>query len=385
MAEIAYTERHIEIKYRKSSGGERRRFNLEFPHLLGLTASFVLEVERFRGTWRAIRVLVDPEDEDLEADPEYLARDLAEVRWHISPANRRDREIPPVVAVWMREGLLIAAGLPDRFGGRHSPLAEQLANPDPSRPAYIWPEPSTWDAAEKTILPQASKYSGSVAIPWYTPQEWFRRPDVAAELNEEPTDEETLAFLMAEEYARFVRRVRTLLAFCRRKNIPAHVVLGDVDKALEYFEHRGLDPLNQLSWAEAASNVFDPMPDAFLEGTDLKPPPGPEQPEAVLYAFGHWPGYERADAVGALILQGGKEVGSLVVWPNPALPPQAAAEVAFGALMEGLAAVGVEEIRTVDEVLPFVLCPGCGELLLHFPDEDEDGSGLWLPDRPHVH
>ncbi|SMB96135.1 SEC-C motif-containing protein [Thermanaeromonas toyohensis ToBE] len=385
------------VDYCRPSGGERRSFALCLTHLNGYEAAFTLVAERRpSGAWKPLRAAVDVDETD--ADPDEVARDLADLRWYIFPARERGRVLPPVIAVWEEGDLVVAACLSDRYGGKRLPYAEQERwsgsdaegeAPDPGRFLCWWPDPEAWDASKEAAEHLKLVPVKEIAVNFFPFGEWFKRADVIREMEEYRTEleeaeddpellAEVLADIRAEEYARYLRRVRTMLLYCRERNISAKVVVGDVRRAEAFFKEKGLDALEPPAWA-AASAVFEPMPDFLIEELGFCGPLGVaasgQKLKAALSLISHLPGVAPApDAVGAVVHAGTRHVASLVAWVNP-LGGWEAVEGAVDALVEELSRRGVKEMTMIDGLLPFEACPCCGRLSLRVPDD-------WLRPEP---
>ena len=390
MPEVVLSEHSFAIRYRRPSGGAVRSFDLALRYLNGTELAFTLTVQRnARGEWKVLRAEIDPEETD--ADIEEAARDLAALQWRIFPTGERGRSLPPLVALWERDGLVLAACLPEKYGEKRLPLARQEEwfaedpdedPPDPERFLCWWPDPDAWGFTEKTFSFLRLTPAEEVAVSFFSFSEWFRRPDIAREMdeylaeledieNDPQTRAEVMAEIRAEEYAKYLRRFRTILLCYRKKGVRTKVVVGNVRRAEAYFAEKKLDPHDPSAWA-AASCVFEPMPDFLLE--EVKPC-GPlgvvsagQKLRAAVSAYSHWP--ETApgiDLVAAAVFAGARHLSSLYVWLNPLAEWGRTAEKAVDALFAELCRRGVREVSLVDGVFPFEACPHCGGLSLRAP------------------
>lgn len=393
--EITDAGRNLVVRYRRPSGGATRSFDLVLQHLNGAAVAFTLTAERTRGGWRVLQAAIDLGETD--ANPDDAARDLADVRWHVFPARERGRVLPPVVAFWQEGGLVLAACLPDRYEGKRLSLARQEEwfaedpegePPDPGRLLCWWPDPAAWEAAKEGASYLKLVLAKGAAVNFFTFREWFERADVkqemeecVAELEEMDGDpdlrSEILAEIKGEEYARYIRRLRTMLLCYRERGIPIEVMAGDVRRAEAYFAREGLDPRDPSAWAACA---FDVMPEFLLEEQSSCGPVGAvasgQKLRAAVSFYSHWPGvFPGVDATGVAVYAGATHLVSLVAWLNPLANWEIAAEKAADALFEELRRRNVRDICVVDGVFPFEVCPRCGGISLRVPD-------AWLKPGP---
>lgn len=391
MPEIAIKDDRVVVEYQKGSGKKIRRFNLGLDHLGDSFVAFTLIAEEKPSGWRVLRAEIDLDDTTANSDD--AAADLADVRWHIFPSRERGRKLTPVVTYWEKDGLVLAACLSDRYAVRKIPFAEQKRRfkgmPNPDDLLCWWPSRNAWQVAKESARHLSLFPVKDVAVSFYSLNEWIQRPDVRAEIGEYLADLEemeddpeirasVLAEIAAEEYSRYVRRIRTMLLYYRKKGIPAKVVVGSVRRAEAYFAEKNLDPLDPSAWA-AASHVFDAMPDFAIEELYSCGPVGVtasrQKLRAALSLISHWPGVVPGpDAVGAVICAGSVHMISLVAWLNPLAGPDAF-EKAASALLDELSRRGVDQVTLADGILPFEVCPCCGKFALRVPDD-------WLKPEP---
>ena len=296
--------------------------------------------------------------------------DIAGLHWRIFPAKERGRKLLPVVDCWEKGGEVLVACLSQKYGIEKKSFAAQWrfaedpeVPPDPERLLCWWPDPHAWEIMKETKT--YSKYFPlqGYALPFYTFSEWFKRPDTKDVVYAE----------RALEYARYIRRLRTMLLFCRQKNIPVNLTVGKVEKAFDVFEKKSLDPTEQTSWAYAAS-LFEEMPDVLVEKILPCGPAGivssRRQAEATLTYFSHMPESPMLDCVGASIHSGKTRLCGLIAWLNP-LAGEAVYEEAADALFDTFKEYDVTKVCTVNGVLPFESCPECGGLSLRVADSNE--------------
>jgi hypothetical protein len=263
MEDIADRSDCITVRYRRPRGGKRKDFYLVISYLNGTEVRFVLTAELGKAGWRVLHAVIDNENDMAEE----AARDFASLHWHIFPQRCDGYVLPPVVAVWDVEGLTVAACVPPEWGGRSLPCARQRQwftpgdrLPDPARALCWWPSPAVWYRWRETGRYLCRKrFSAPAVIPFFTFSQWVRRADVKRAFDEKREamrqfeggrcgeefrglHDEIVAEDIAEGYARYVRGVRTALAFLRKRGIPVRVVLGDAARAQEFFSENGCDP-----------------------------------------------------------------------------------------------------------------------------------------------
>lgn len=350
--------------------GRTREFPLALHYLNGTAVGFSLVARRRpNGTWKVTEALLDKDAPLLESAVE----DFAALRWCVFPGDQRGRKLPPVVALWEEGGLVIAAVLPPEYGGKELPLAEQERwfdegegggePPDRDRLLCWWPDPRVWNEMKGVVRETAKvvPVGKDVDIAFYTFSEWFARPDLLGVADR------------AAEYAQYVRRIRTMLYFCRVRGLNARVKLGNVKRAEEVFVRRGLDAARPSSWAAAAVE-FDPMPEFVLEEKAACGSAGTvvaaQEVKAAVGFYSHFPGGSSgADCVGALLQAGSRHLCDVLLWPNPLLMAGGRVEDAVDGLWERLEYRGVREVSVLDGVLPFEVCSECGGMALRVPTE----------------
>ncbi|ACX52542.1 SEC-C motif domain protein [Ammonifex degensii KC4] len=366
---------------------EKRSYPLELPHLNG-DVRFVLSVEKRGGVWGVREIRVDEEESD--ADPWEALGDLAALRWYVLSREERRRELPPLLGWWDEGDLTVAACLPEEFGEKR-PFAEQ-AGKDSLRDkrAWLcwWPSPAAWEASRRVVESTPLK---RFEVNFFTFNEWIRRPDVLEEEREgfdaefegedlTPEERESLrAFYRADTYARYLRRIRTMLLHFELNGRPVELKVGNVERARAFFREKGLSPLDPAAWA-AASHAFDEMPECVLEVLDACGPLGeavsPTDLKAAIGLYSHMPGSPQLpDFVGAAVCAGSQQVFALAAWLNP-LRGEEALDAATEAVMEELTRRGVSKVAVIsEEFLPIDVCPCCGKLTLRVPTE-------WLKPQP---
>lgn len=382
------------VQYREGSNKKTDHFNLLLDYFNG-QAAFTLHVEeRPRGgTPRVLRAEIDLAETTV--NPETVAADLADVRWHIFPSEARRRKIPPIVAYWEKGGLLVAACLSDRYTTQRLSFAEQQEWFDrgvlpPESWLCRWPSRSAWQVAKSSIRHLNSFPAQNLVVSFFTLGEWMQRPEVRAKLLEHTSDlaeldddpetcAEIMAEIAAEEYSRYVRDIRTLLLYYRTRGAPVKVVMGDSQRAKSHFAEKQLDPQDSVAWASAAL-VFDEMPDFWVETVSPYGPFGAVKPNQTLRAalsfINHWPGVSlEPDAIGAAVFAGTRHLYSVVAWLNPLAGPDALSRAA-DALVEKLTHAGVAEFAYIDGILPFELCVCCGRLSLRAPSDWSAPAGV---------
>lgn len=397
--EIAERGNALVVRYCRPEGGPRREFGLRLRYLNGTTVSFTLLAERKKsGAWGVFKAVIDLEETEM---PEEAAADFALLRWHVFPRKERGRVLPPIAALWDAGDLVVAACLPPERGGKPAPLAVQERwfspaweedSPDPERLLCWWPDPAAWKIARQVAEAFKIAPARAVDVAFFPFSQWRLRADVRTKTEEmrsllqeaareaggdseedKELNRRILAKLVAEEYAAYVRRVRTQLACLKKRGVPARVVLGDVSLAERLFAERGLDPGDPASWAQAAATLPE-MPDFVLEEHGGRGPlgavAGPAKVRAAVSFHSHWPDSPCADMIAAGVFAGSRFLAGLMCWLNPLRSGDlAVTKGAVDALYEALLKRGVREIAAIDGVLPFEVCPDCGGLSFRMPDE----------------
>ncbi|SHF65886.1 SEC-C motif-containing protein [Desulfofundulus australicus DSM 11792] len=392
--DIAARSDCITVRYRRPRGGKRKDFYLVMNYLNGTEVRFVLAAELGKAGWRVLHAVIDDESDMAEE----AARDFASLHWHIFP-QRRDRYVlPPVVAVWDVEGLTVAACIPPEWGGRFLPCARQRQwftfgdrLPDPGRALCWWPSPAVWDRwREAGRYLGRKRFSAPAVIPFFTFSQWVRRADVKRAFDEKREamrqfeggrygeefrglHDEIVAEDIAEGYARYVRGVRTALAFLRKRGIPVRVVLGDTARAQEFFSENGCDPGDPASWGNAAA-VFPEMPDCVVEEYNYSGPLGAAvgagKLRAAVSGYSHWPNSPAVDFIGASIYSGNRHLIDIACWLNPIkVDSPAAFEKLYSTFRGELARRGVKDVVFSDTIFPFRVWPHNRELALLAPGD----------------
>jgi hypothetical protein len=311
------------------------------------------------GEKKVVELLLDKDLSEEETD------DIADLYWYVFPKKERGKKLPPVVDSWENDGFVLAACLSQKYGLKEKPFAEQWAPfesdsvpPDPERLLCWWPDPRAWDLMKQTKnLGRYYPLTG-YAFPFYVFSEWFKRPDT-----------QNVGFAeRGAEYARYLRRLRTMLLFCKQKGLDAKLTVGNVKSAYHYFRKNGLNANNPDSWA-AAANSFSEMPEVFVERRLPCGPAGVLDPKketvATISYYSHMPGMPVIDCVGASLYSGNTPLCDVLAWPNPLAGEEGfkkAAEALFGVFQE----YAVGKVYTVDGVLPFEACPECGNISVRF-------------------
>lgn len=389
----------LAVRYRRPQGGKRREFDLCLRYLNGTEVCFTLSVERGKnGKWKVLQAVVDAGESAMGVE---AVQDFAFLRWYIFPKKERGRVLPPVVALWDVSELTVAACLPPERGGKALPLAQQerwfsgdpeSEPPDPGRLLCWWPDPAAWEVSRKTAETLKLVPANAVDVSFYTFSQWKQRADTKRELERleallregtpdaelpDREDERIIAEIMAdtlaEDYASYVRRVRTSLAFFKKRGIPVRVTLGDTARASEIFASEGLDPHNSAAWAQVSS-AFPEMPDFVLEEYGSCGPLGVVRRagdlKAAITCYSHWPDSPVMDMAAAAVCMGSQHLVNIACWLNPLKTGDSGAvEKAVDALCEELQRRGVKKIAMIDGVFPFEVCPCCGEMISRVPDE----------------
>ena len=316
------------------------------------------------GTYEVLEVLMDK-----SLDREDLTN-IADLRWYVFSAFRQDLILPPLVASWEDDDLVVAACLGKKYGGERAGFRRQMddledgdAMPDADRLLCWWPENSSWMTMGTMMADLKRHYDTETFVyPFYTLDEWYARRDYA----------HTDYGVRAVEYARHLRQVRTMLLWQRQRNQPTPIAVGSVPKAEHLFKEMGLDPDDQGSWSAVVTS-FDPMPDVLLETSRPCGPAGvvgqPADVTAVISVLSHLPGLAPSvDCIGAAIYAGRTHMTDLFAWCNP-LAGAGAYTKAIDVLMTQFEKYGVDEVVEMEGMLPFEVCPDCGRLTLRVPDE----------------
>ena len=390
MGEVKIKNDKIIVNYCRSKSKKQRTFDLVLPYINDTEIVFTLVAEqRSSGSWKPVKAVINTEE--TTADEEEAANDLADLMWYIYPKKERGRKLPPIVDSWEKGDLIIAACLNERYKAKHLTAAQQeklewdkkSSVPDPDRLICWWPEPATWKSLKEIKKLFKTNAVKEMSVAFYTFSQYFKRPDIQKEmrkyweeLREITEDPEEFAAIGAsiktEEYARYLRRLKTTLLFFKKNDIPFNLTLGDVEQAEEFFKKERLNPLDQLSWAKAAY-AFKPMPDFLVEEQILAGPCSiigkKEKIKASLSFLSRLPGASPVpDAVGAAIYAGDKHISSTVFWFNPAATPETV-DKTIEAVMQELVKRGVKEIVTIDEMLPFESFWEFEGLSLRVPDD----------------
>ncbi len=266
---------------------------------------------------------------------------------------------------------MIAACLSEKYGEKfftakqQENLEKEVLNSD--RLICWWPDPLIWESAKKFKESFNSLPFNEIAVPFYTFKEYFKRPDIQAEMQKywdelEEISESPQEFavigesIKADEYAKYLRGLKTTLLFLKKNNIPFKLTLGNVERAEEFFKKENLDPFQLDSWITAAP-IFEPMSDFLIEEQVLTGPSsiitGKEEIKACLSFLSHFPYVAPVpDAVGAVVYAGDKHVSSTVFWFNPATTIEIVNK-AMEAALEELNKRGVEKIVMIEEIVPF--------------------------------
>ncbi|MGB9801913.1 MAG: YecA family protein, partial [Arcobacter sp.] len=227
------------------------------------------------------------------------------------------------------------------------------------------------------------RFSAPVAIPFFTFSQWVRRADVKRAFDEKREamrqfergrygeefrglHDEIVAEDMAGEYARYVRNVRTALAFLRKRGVPVRVVLGDAARA-------GCDPGDPASWGKAAA-VFPEMPDCVVEEYNYSGPLGAAvgagRLRAAVSGYSHWPNSPAVDFIGASVYSGNRRLVNVACWLNPVkVSDPASVRKAVDGFCSELARRGVKNITFSDTVFPLRVHPYSQELVLFAPGD----------------
>ncbi|EGD51888.1 hypothetical protein TheetDRAFT_1280 [Thermoanaerobacter ethanolicus JW 200] len=385
MRKIVNRKDKIIINYSQSKGGKQRSFNLVFPYINDTEIDVVLVAEESdSGEWNPLKAFIDKEE--TTADEEEAAKDLADLTWHIYSRKERKKLLPPVVNLWEEGNLIIAACLSEKYGEKfftakqQENLEKEVLNSD--RLICWWPDPVIWESAKKlkesfNLLP-----FNEIAVPFYTFKEYFKRPDIQAEMQKywdelEEISESPQEFavigknIKVDEYAKYLRGLKTTLLFLKKNNIPFKLTLGNVDQAEEFFKKENLDPFQLDSWIIAAP-IFEPMSDFLIEEQILTGPSsvitGKEEIKACLSFLSHFPYTAPVpDAIGAVVYAGDKHISSTVFWFNPATTIEIVNKTMEEALEE-LNKRGAEKIIMIEEMVPFETSWEGEGLLLQIPE-----------------
>lgn len=337
---------------------------VELGLLNGRETEIELAVRRKKdGTQKVVEILLD---KDLSEED---VGDIADLHWYLFPKKERGRKILPVLNCWENNGTVLVACLHPKYGIEKKSFAEQqgfLENEDISpgadRLLCWWPDPRAWETMRDTKNQLKYLPVKGIAFPFYTFSEWFKRPDT-----EDAEDR-------GVEYARHIRRLRTMLLYCRLNSIEVKLTVGNVQRAYSFFSENKLDPSDPISWA-AAADAFEEMPDILVERRFPCGPAGVLNPKnritATISYFSHLTDSPSMDCVAASICSGETPLCDVIVWPNPLAGGKAYEEAAV-AISNALQEYGVEEAFSIDGVLPFRACPGCGGMSL--PSIDETGE-----------
>ena len=309
----------------------------------------IIAHRRKDGTYAAAEILLD-----RSLDKRDVAN-IAELYWYIFPAEQRGRKLPPIVESWIEDETVIAACLNQRYGGDREPWGQQLARlsdetnpPGPERMLCWWPDRQAWEIAREVASQVKFAPNARFAYPFYTFSEWFARPDVSVNHTDRAT-----------EYARYICKLRTILLYHMQRNHKVKVTLGNKENRL--------DPNNQTFWSSVVTE-FGEMPELFVE---RKYPCGPVgvvrsgiERVAVVNMISHLPGVAQSlDCVGAAVFDGDVELCRIFIWCNP-LFSASFFEKAMDALFAECDKVNVSQLMFNDNLVPFNVCPGCGEMIL---------------------
>lgn len=344
------------VQYQHYSGGRKQSFDLLMDYLQGTVVTFSLLVEqKHNGNWKVLSATID--EDETTADPEEALEDLAELRWHIFPDKERGRKIPPVVAVWETDRLVIAACLSDKYS-RERFAAKKQEEPSAERRLCWWPDSAAWDMGKQVVSHMKQMALGGMEIQFYPFSKWAARPDVVQEVEElfsvisgDDDDPEPLqsphAEMYADLYAQYLRRMRTMLLYLTQRKIAAKIVLEQTKNEMPDFV---MEEISQTG------------PVGIVDGKII----------AVVSSHSHWPkGNTGIDMIGATIYTGTTHLTSLLFWPNPLVDDSE--EKATDALLQELTKRCVQKVIMADQILPFEICPHCHQVLLPgLPDEKEE-------------
>lgn len=336
---------------------ETHEASVEMALLNGKKVEIDLVIKRKKdGTHKVVELLLPKNLSEEEID------DIADIHWYVFPKKERGQKLFPIIDCWEKDETVLTACLSPKYGLTKRTFAEQWAplenenvSHDPARLLCWWPDSRAWEAMKEINSGPLKEH----VFPFYTFSEWFKRPDTG---NVSYTERGT------EYYARYLRRLRTILLFCRQKGIKAKLTVGNIESAYRYFKEKRLDPNEQPSWAFVATQ-FDEMPDVLVEKKLPCGPVGILDPKqgtvATVSYYSHMPEFPSIDCVGASLYSGNTPLCDLLAWPNPLAGEKVYKETAE-ALFDTFREYAVKKVYTVDGVLPFEACPECGNMSIRF-------------------
>ena len=369
--EIVEYDDVIAIRYTEISehlvDARRKDFDLVFSGINGHEIKVTLVARQRKDG--VLKVAEAHFDKDVS---ESDIADLSFLHWFILPIDFTGKKLPPILTYWEIDEYLVIACLP--WGNTEwQPFAKQVAflkdekmTLDPDRALCWWPDMNVWNGMREIKNLKKIYPINNYSVNFFTYNEWYARPDM----------HDTSPKERAYEYARHIRRLRTMLLWCRKNDINVKLKLGNTEKSLDAMKKRGLDPLEETSWT-LVSDCFDQMPDVYIEESKPCGPIGVVGSDirASLGYVSHLPEMAPTlDCVTAALYSGSARIGNFVVWINPLA--ENAAEKAIDAIMNTIASRGVRQVAVIDGVLPFEACD-CGAMSFRVPDE-------WITSKPVV-
>ncbi|KLU63096.1 hypothetical protein CEB3_c05160 [Peptococcaceae bacterium CEB3] len=336
------------VQYQHHSGGIMTIFDLTVNYLQNATVAIhLLAEQKHNGIWKVLSATID--EDATTAAPEEALADIAELRWYIFPAKEQRRETLPTVGVWRMNKVIIAACLPDRYSQERRSLKDQIKQPSAERRLCWWPDLEAWTLAEQIVSHSKQASAGAIEIKYFSFSEWLTSPDVAKQMkeifdtmSEEEDDPEHLQTLQTHMYAfmysRYLRNMRTMLLYLKKREIAAKIVLGETKNEMPDFF---IEEIPQTSSLGVAGKI-----------------------RAVVSLHSIWPGTNTgADMIGAAIYAGDTHVSDLLLWLNPLV--DGCEEKAIEPLLQKITTKWeIQKIIMAQNTLPFEICPHCRQVRL---------------------